>query len=80
VGDALDDGLDKPVKPAIFPPYTLCLWQGIQILVRTQRQPLAMVHGVRQRIAQVNADQQTFGEVKTLRRGSGNSLCGPEGS
>jgi putative ABC transport system permease protein len=66
VGDALDDGLDKPVKPAIFLPYTLCLWQGTQILVRTQGEPLAMVHGVRQRIAQVNADQQTFGEVRDL--------------
>jgi predicted permease len=66
VADALDDGLDKPVKPAIFLPCTLWLWQGTQILVRTQGQPLAMVHGVRQRIAQVNADQQTFGEVRDL--------------
>ncbi len=36
VADALDDGLDKPVKPGLYLPYTINMWMGTQILVRTQ--------------------------------------------
>ena len=35
--DALDDGLDKPAKPAIYLPYTVNMWMWTQILVRSQR-------------------------------------------
>ena len=31
--DALDDGLDKPTKPAIYLPYTVNMWMWTQILV-----------------------------------------------
>ncbi len=37
-GDALDDGIDKPVKPAIYLPYSVNMWMWTQILVRTRSQ------------------------------------------
>jgi predicted permease len=66
VGDALDQGLAKPVKPAIFVPYTLSMRMWTQILVRSQGEPLALLHAVRQQITKVNPDQQTFGRVDNL--------------
>jgi len=66
IADALDDGLDKPVKPAIFLPYSLHMWMSTQILVRSRTDPLSILHGVRQQIAFVNPDQQAFGRVDDL--------------
>lgn len=65
-GDALDDGIDKPIVPAIFLPYTVNMWMGTQILVKTQGEPLAMLHSVRQQIAAANPDQQVNSGVWSL--------------
>jgi putative ABC transport system permease protein len=56
--DALDDGLDKPVKPAIYLPYTVNMWMWTQILVRSRVDPRSIVHSVKQQIVSVNPDQQ----------------------
>ena len=56
--DALDDGLDKPVKPAIYLPYTVNMWMWTQILVRTRVDPRSVTHSVKQQIVSVNPDQQ----------------------
>jgi predicted permease len=56
--DVLNDGLDKPVKPAIYLPYTLHMWMGTQILVRSRVDPRSIVHSVKQQIAALNPDQQ----------------------
>jgi predicted permease len=66
VGDALDDGLDKPVLPGVYLPYTINMFMGTQILVRTQGDPLAMLQNVRKEIAAVNPDQQVFSQVDNL--------------
>jgi len=66
VGDALDDGLDKPVKPAIFVPYSLYMWMHTQILVQSRVDPQSILHSVRQQIVAVNADQQANGQVDDL--------------
>ena len=66
VGDSLDDGLDKPVKPAIFLPYSLYMWMGTQILVRSRVEPLSILHSVRRQIASVNPDQQVAGREYSL--------------
>jgi hypothetical protein len=66
VGDALDDGLDKPVLPALYIPYTVNMFMGTQILVRTQSEPLSMLHGIRKEIAAVNPDQQVDSDVQDL--------------
>ena len=57
-GDALDDGLDKPAKPAIYVPYTVNMWMWTQILVRCRVDPRSVVHSVKQQIVSVNPDQQ----------------------
>jgi putative ABC transport system permease protein len=56
--DTLDDGLDKPVKPAIYLPYTVNMWMWSQILVRTRVDPRSVTHRVKQKIISVNPDQQ----------------------
>ena len=56
--DTLDDGLDKPVKPAIYLPYSLNMWMGTQILVRSRVDPRSILHSVKQQIVSVNPDQQ----------------------
>ena len=56
--DALDDGLDKPVKPAIYLPYSVNMWMWTQILVRSRTDPRSILHSVKQRIVSVNPDQQ----------------------
>jgi hypothetical protein len=61
VGDARDDGLDKPVKPGIYVPYTLWMPVYTQILVRSEVPPLSILHGVRTQIQTVDADQQAEG-------------------
>jgi putative ABC transport system permease protein len=66
VADSLDDGLDKPVAPAVYAPYTLLTLPFTQVLVRTQGEPLAMLHSVRQQIASLDPDQQIFSDVRDL--------------
>ncbi len=56
--DALDDGLDKPAKPAIYLPYTVNMWMWTQILVRSRDDPRTILHSVKQQIVGVNPDQQ----------------------
>ena len=66
VGDSLNDGLNKPVAPAVYAPYTLLMFPRTQVLVRTQGDPLAMLHSIKQQIASVDADQQTAGDTLDL--------------
>ena len=66
VADALDNGMDKPILPGIYVPYTLNMFMGTQILVRTQGVPLDMLHSIREQIAAVNPDQQVFSRVDDL--------------
>jgi predicted permease len=58
VGDARNDGVDRPVAPAIYIPYTTLMVPYAQFLVRTQGEPLAYLHDVRAAIAAVAPDQQ----------------------
>jgi predicted permease len=66
VADSLDDGLEKPAAPAVYAPYTLMTLPFTQVLVRTQGEPLAMLHSVRQQIASLDPDQQIFSDVRDL--------------
>jgi predicted permease len=67
VADSLDDGLEKPAAPAVYAPYTLLTMSGTQILVRTQGEPLAMLHSIRQQIASIDPDQQIMNDVRDLQ-------------
>jgi predicted permease len=58
VGDARNDGVDRPVVPAIYLPYTAVMQPYAQFLVRTQGDPLTYLHSIRAAIASVASDQQ----------------------
>ena len=66
VGDARDDGLRNPIKPAMYIPYTLKMWMFTQILVRTRVPPLSVLHDIREQVAKVDPDQQVLGDVRNL--------------
>jgi predicted permease len=58
VGDARNDGVDRPVLPAIYLPYTVVIPSNVQFFVRTQGDPLTYLHSMRAAIASVASDQQ----------------------
>jgi predicted permease len=70
VGDARNDGVDRPVIPAIYLPYTVVMPAYVQFLIRTQGDPLTYLHSIRAAIASVASDQQisngTFNGTFTL--------------
>lgn len=57
VGDARNDGLDRPVVPAIYLPYTTVIKPYAQFLVRTQNDPLTYLHSIRAAVASVASGQ-----------------------
>jgi len=66
VADSLNDGLNQPVQPALYMPYSRFMWMGTQFLVRTQGEPLSSLHEVQSAILSVNPDQQTGQNVRDL--------------
>jgi predicted permease len=58
VGDARNGGVDQPVVPAIFIPYTSGTRAWVQFLARTEGDPLSCLHSIRAAIASVASDQQ----------------------
>jgi len=58
VGDARNDGVDRPVVPAIYVPYTAVIPNYAQFFVRTQADPLIYLHSIRAAIASFASDQQ----------------------
>ena len=68
VGDSLNDGLDHPVRPAIFAPYSTLVPTGTQILIRTRVVPESVVYSIRKQLATVSPDQQTYGLIADLEK------------
>jgi predicted permease len=68
VGDARNNGLKKPVRPAIYVPETLFMSVYTQVLVKTQAAPGAMVHAIRTELKTANADQQTDSNMEDLEQ------------
>jgi putative ABC transport system permease protein len=66
VGDAQNQGIEKPVDPAIFAPYSLQLWMGTSLLVRNQVAPQTLERSIRKQLAAVNPDQQTDSKIEDL--------------
>jgi predicted permease len=58
VGDARNDGVDRPIVPAIYLPYTAMMPNYVQFFVRTQRDPLTYLHSLRAAIASVASGQE----------------------
>src|SRR6185312_2579422 len=57
VGDARDNGLDQPVDPAIYLPYTTVIRPYAQFFVRTQGDPLTYLQSVRAAVASAASGQ-----------------------
>ena len=66
VGDVRNDGVDRPVAPAIYLPYTTLIPPFTQFLIRTQGEPLAYLHSIRAAIASVAPEQQVASGSYTL--------------
>jgi predicted permease len=58
VADSRDDGMRSPIKPAIYVPYSLRVWMGTQILVKTRVLPLSTIKDIQAQVAKVDPDQQ----------------------
>lgn len=58
VGDARDDGVDRPVIPAIYVPFSTLLYPLAQYEIRTQGEPMAYLHAIREAVASVESDEQ----------------------
>ena len=56
VGDARNDGLDHPIKPAVFVPYSFVLPPDVALVVRARGNPEAVVQSVKQRLREVNPE------------------------
>jgi predicted permease len=67
VADSVNNGLEQPVLPALYMPYSRFMWNGTQFLVRTQGTPLASLQSVRLAIQSVNPDQQAVRNVGDLK-------------
>ncbi len=66
VGNARDDGLRNPIKPAVFLPYTISMPAWTQLLVRTRVPPLKILRAVREQIHTVDPDQQASRNIRDL--------------
>jgi len=58
VGDARDDGVDRPVIPAVYVPFSTFLAPYAQYVIRTQGEPMTYLHAIRAAVASVEADEQ----------------------
>jgi len=56
VGDARNDGLDHPVKPAIFLPYSFVLPTDESLLVRATGNPDVVLRSIKERLRQLNPE------------------------
>jgi MacB-like periplasmic core domain len=56
VGDARDDGIDRPIKPAVFLPYSFLLPPDVALLVRARGNPEAAIQSVKRRLRELNPE------------------------
>jgi predicted permease len=58
VADSRNDGMRSPIKPAIYVPYSLFMWMGTGVLVKTKVPPLSAMKDIAAQVAKVDPDQQ----------------------
>lgn len=66
VADSLNDGLQNPVKPAAYLPYTFLLPMRAQILVRARTNPLSLLRTFRAQVQSVDSEQQIMNNASSL--------------
>src|SRR6266481_4031943 len=62
VGDARDDGLERPVKPAVFLPYSFILPPDVGLFVRASGSPEAALQSVKRRLRELNPELAVSGD------------------
>jgi len=65
VGDAKNDGLDHPIKPAVFLPYSFVLPTDESLLVRATGDSDATLRAIKERLRQLNPEM-VVGNTHTL--------------
>ncbi|HTS34261.1 MAG TPA: ABC transporter permease [Candidatus Solibacter sp.] len=66
IADKRDDGLRNPILPEVFIPYTLSMRMWTQILVRSEVNPLTLLHAIGVQVNAVDSEQQINGQVEDL--------------
>ena len=66
VADHRNRGLRNPIRPEAFVPWTVCMWEYTEMLVRSEVPPLTLQPAIRKQLTEVNADQQTVSEADDL--------------
>ena len=66
MGDALNDGLRNPVKPAVYLPYPFRMPMFMQILARTRDNPLSHLRTFRAQVQAVDSEQQIMRGTTSL--------------
>lgn len=56
VGDARNDGLERPVKPAVFLPYSFVLPPDESLYIRVTGKPELVAHSIKERLRQINPE------------------------
>lgn len=56
VGDARNDGLDRPVRPAVFLPYSFVLPPDQFFMIRTNFDPAAAIPSIKEKLRQLNPE------------------------
>ena len=66
VGDARNDGLDHPIKPAVFLPYSFVLPTDESLLVRATGNPEVSLRAIKERLRQLNPEIVVGNNTHTL--------------
>jgi predicted permease len=66
VGDARNNGLNRPVKPAVFFPYSFLLPTDVSLLIKTATNPDTMLNSFKERLGQYNPELVTGQLNRTL--------------
>ena len=56
VGDARNDGLDRPIKPAVFLPYSFVLPPNQFFIIRTNLDPDGAIPSIKEKLRQLNPE------------------------
>jgi predicted permease len=56
VADARNDGLERPVQPAVFLPDSFVMTPNVDLLVRTRSNPEALMPAIAKRLTQLNGE------------------------
>lgn len=69
VADSRNNGLEQPIIPAIYVPYTTFMWDYTQLFIRTANQPLASLKAIRTALHSLNPEQRASTVVDDLEEG-----------